>query len=85
MKISKSEFDYIHNDLYLIDYLVKILKNQYYYYRNIDEVKAHKFISTCSNLEYCRKEIYRKRANDVRNRHEALENEYINTQLSMNI
>lgn len=82
MKISKSEYDYIYKDLYLIDYINKILKNQYFYYRNIDNTKARKFITTCSDLEYCRKEIYRKRSNDVRNKHE-FQQEI--TQLSMNI
>lgn len=84
MKITKSDYEYINNDLFLIDYLCKILKNQYFYWRNIDEFKAKKFIATVSDLEYCRFEIYKKRSNDVRNRYE-LENDHKIVQVQMDL
>lgn len=85
MKISKEQHDYIYKDLYIIDYLTKILNNEYYYWRQKDEVKAKKFILAKSDLEYCRKEIYRKKTNQVRAINEMKQFENQNTQLSLNI
>lgn len=66
MKISKKQYDYIHNDLYLIDYIIKILRNEYFYWRNKNENKARHIYRTISGLEFSRTQIYKKRSDYVR-------------------
>ena len=85
MKISKEQYDFIHKDLYLIDYLTKIFKNEYYYWRNKDEIKAKKFISTSSDLQYLKNIIYRKKSNQVKAIIELEQFEKGSSQLSLDI
>ena len=47
-------------------YLQKILQNEYFYWRNKDEFKAKKIISCVSDIDYCRKVIYKHRSDNVR-------------------
>ncbi len=86
MKISKEQYDYIHKDLFLIDYINKIITNEYFYWRGKNEIIAKKFLHTRSDLEYVRHEIYKKRSAYVRASNELDEfNKLDNEQLKLNI